>query len=116
MGPEGLYFRSRKFKALSDDETLDWQDGNRIWGGSFLENICQALARIIATGAEMRLADMNVEAALQVHDELVFHLPTTLVNICKRAIESEMTKPVDWMPDLPIAVEMNHGASYGDAK
>jgi len=116
MGPNGLYFRSRKFKALSEDETLDWQDGNNIWGGSFLENICQALARIIATRSEMRLAALNVVAALQSHDELVFHVPTQLVDICKRAIESEMTKSVDWMPNLPIAVEMNHGESYGDAK
>jgi hypothetical protein len=115
-GPEGLYFRSRKFKALSEDEVLDWQDGNNIWGGSFLENICQALARIIATRSEMRLAALNVVAALQAHDELVFHVPTQLVNICKQAIESEMTKSVDWMPNLPIAVEMNHGDSYGDAK
>jgi DNA polymerase family A len=115
-GPEGLYFRSRKFKALSEDEVLDWQDGNRIWGGSFLENICQALARIIATRSEMRLASINVVAALQAHDELVFHVPTKLVDICKRAIEHEMTKSVDWMPNLPIAVEMNHGESYGDAK
>lgn len=118
MGPQGLYFRSRKFKASQEEEsdTLDWQDGNRIWGGSFLENICQALARIIATGAERRLADMNLEAALQVHDELVFHLPTNLVDICKRAIESEMTKKVDWMPNLPIQVEIGCGGSYGAAK
>lgn len=115
-GPEGLYFRSRKFKALSDDDELDWQDGNRIWGGAFLENICQALARIIATGAEQRLAAMNIPAALQVHDELVFAVPTILVEKVKQAIATEMTKPVNWMPSLPIAVELNHGASYGDAK
>jgi DNA polymerase len=116
LGPEGLYFRSRKFKALDSDDVLEWQDGNRIWGGSFLENICQALARIIATGAETRLAAMNIPAALQVHDELVFAVPSSLVEKVKPAIESEMTKKVDWMPNLPIAVEMNHGASYGDAK
>lgn len=115
-GPEGLYFRSRKFKALSQDEELDWQDGNNIWGGSFLENICQALARIIATRAEMRLARLNLHVALQAHDELVFHVPTSTVNICLQAIESEMTKQVDWMPNLPIAIETGHGASYGDAK
>ena len=91
-------------------------DGQPVVGREVAPVLRQPLARIIATGAEMRLADMNVEAALQVHDELVFHLPTTLVNICKRAIESEMTKPVDWMPNLPIAVEIGQGQSYGDAK
>lgn len=117
-GPQGLFFRSRKWQALNtdDEDSFTWEDGARIWGGGFLENICQALARIIATRAEMRLAVMNVVAALQAHDELVFHVPTNTVDICKRAIEFEMTKGVDWMPNLPIAVEMNHGASYGDAK
>lgn len=116
-GPQGLYFRSRKWQALNDDaDDFTWEDGARIWGGGFLENICQALARIIATGSELRLSAMNIVAALQAHDELVFHLPTNLVDICKRAIEHEMTKSVDWMPNLPVAVEMGHGPSYGDSK
>lgn len=115
-GPEGLKFRSRKFQAIvADDEDAE-PPGANIWGGSFLENICQALARIIATRSELRLADMNVIAALQAHDELVFHVPTTLVEKVKQAIAHEMTKSVDWMPNLPIAVKMNHGPSYGDAK
>lgn len=116
MGPEGLYFRSRKFKALNDGESLNWEDGARIWGGGFCENISQALARIIATRAELRLAKLGLPAALQAHDELVFHVPTECVDISKRAIEYEMIRPVDWMPDLPIAIEIKHGHSYGDAK
>ncbi len=116
VGSEGLFFRSRKFKALSENEELSWEDGNRIWGGTFLENICQALARIIATGAETRLANINIPAALQVHDELVFCIPTVLVEKVVPAIESAMTNKVDWMPLLPIAVEVKYGASYGEAK
>lgn len=116
MGPEGLYFRSRKFKALSADEKLDWQDGNRIWGGGFCENVSQALARIIATRAEMRLTKLGLPVALQAHDELVFHVPDACVEISKRAIEYEMTRPVDCLPDLPIAVEIGSGKTYAECK
>lgn len=112
----GLYFRSRKFKALEDSGSLSYEDGTKIWGGTFLENIAQGLARIIATRAELRLTKLGLSAALQAHDELVFHVPTQLVDISKRAIEFEMTRPVEWMPELPIAVEIKHGPSYGDAK
>jgi hypothetical protein len=115
-GPQGLYFRSRKYRALDDGEGLNWEDGARIWGGGFCENIAQALARIIATRAELRLHRLGLDAVLQAHDELVFHVPTETVDICKRAIEFEMIRPVDWMPELPIAVEIKHGPSYGDAK
>jgi hypothetical protein len=118
-GPEGLYFRSRKFKSLSENgelENLTYETGNKIWGGTFLENICQALARIIATRAEARLAGMGLPAAMQVHDELVWCVPKILVGKVLQAIEFEMTRQVDWLPELPIAVEIKHGPSYGDAK
>lgn len=114
-GPKGLYFRSRKVQSLSE-EPLAWEDGKSIWGGTFLENICQGLARIIAVRDELKLTRMGLPAALQVHDELVFCVPITTVDLCTRAIASIMPQGVEWMPDLPIAVEINHGPSYGDAK
>jgi DNA polymerase family A len=116
-GPQGLYFRSRKYRALdADSESLNWEDGARIWGGGFCENIAQALARIIATRAELRLHALGLDAVMQAHDELVFMVPTQIVEKCKQVIEYEMIRPVDWMPELPIAVEIKHGNSYGDAK
>lgn len=114
-GPNGLYFRSRKMQSLNE-EPLEWEDGKSIWGGTFLENISQGLARIIAVRDELRLTGMNLPVALQVHDELVFCVPESTVDICEKAIASVMTTAVEWMPALPIAVEINHGASYGNAK
>jgi DNA polymerase-1 len=59
---------------------------------------------------------MGLIAVLQVHDELVFSVPEKLVEICKKAIASVMTRPVEWLPELPIGVEVGHGESYGAAK
>jgi DNA polymerase len=116
LGPKGFYFRSRKHVVLDTDGPLDPEQGNSIWGGTFLENICQGLSRTIAVRDELTLARMGLIAVLQVHDELVFSVPEKLVEICKKAIASVMTRPVEWLPELPIGVEVGHGESYGAAK
>lgn len=87
-----------------------------IWGGAITENVCQALARIILTRAEMRLAKAGLPAALQVHDELVYCVRTEHVPLCIKAIDRALTATVDFLPRLPVAAEIHAGQSYGDAK
>lgn len=117
--PHGIGFRGRFAKAASLGPQLageEYADLTNVWGGAFTENVAQALARIILTRAELKLAQMGIVAALQVHDELVFHVPTVLVDRVKKVIAEVMCEEVPWMPDLPVAVEVHHGATYGDAK
>jgi DNA polymerase len=90
--------------------------GKKLWGGSITENIVQALARIVATRAELRLARAGLRAVHQAHDELIFCVPEEHVDVCEKAIERIMTDPVPWMPRLPVAVEIHHGPTYGDCK
>lgn len=127
---DGLKFRSRygaqvltPEPAIQDDDraagggfTVLAGVGQNIWGGAFTENIAQALARIILTRAEITLARRGLPAALQVHDELVYRVPTPIVAQVKKAIAMVMTRSVDFLPDLPIAVEIHDGPTYGDAK
>lgn len=128
---DGLKFRSRyATQTLSPQEEIPTTGsgpmraadaalvaaGQNIWGGAFTENIAQALARIILTRAEIALARAGLQAALQVHDELVYRVPTKIVAQVKKAIAKVMTREVDFMPDLPIAVEIHDGPTYGDAK
>lgn len=128
---DGLKFRSRYATQVLTPEaalpgeardvpqpgdTLLVAAGQNIWGGAFTENISQALARIILTRAELTLARAGLQAALQVHDELVYRVPTKIVPQVKEAIAKVMTREVDFMPDLPIAVEIHDGPTYGDAK
>ena len=89
---------------------------NFIWGGTWLENISQALARIIAVRAELRLARRGLIAAHQVHDELIWVVPTAIVDRVKPVVALSMCEAVDFLPELPIAVEIKHGPTYGDAK
>lgn len=87
-----------------------------IWGGAFVENICQALARIIISKAESRMAKHNIEAVSQVHDELVYVVPNRNVEKLSMVLEKALTVPVDWMPQLPLAAEVKSGANYAECK
>lgn len=129
---DGLKFRSRYGAQVLTPEALaeSFPDapsglqgatvvvgtGQNIWGGAFTENVAQALARIILTRAELTLARAGLPASLQVHDELVFRVPKAIVEKVKKAIAVVMTRTVDFLPDLPIAVEIHDGPTYGDAK
>jgi DNA polymerase len=103
-------------RTLTFDSRFIKNADRNIWGGMFLENIAQAIARIIASRAELTLARAGLPTALQVHDELVWVVPTAIVERVKAVVAAVMTRQVDFLPDLPIAVEVKHGPTYGDAK
>lgn len=109
-GQQELYFRSKR-KGGGEEGTP-----SKLWGGVFTENVTQGLARIVISSAELRLADRGLHAALQAHDELVFVVRDDLVDEAKAMIEEELTAVVPWLPDLPVACEIKHGPTYGDAK
>ena len=115
----GLSFKSRAGKAIAADAYSNAGSGAtmiNVWGGALTENVAQALARIILTAAELKLARMGIIAALQVHDELVFHIPTILAEKVMKVIAETMTAVVPWMTNLPVAVEISHGPTYGACK
>jgi len=91
----------------------EWRD---IYGGKLTENVVQALARIVMTTAELRLARAGLKAALSVHDELIFVVPDQHVETVKQALHKALTAPVSWMPNLPVNCEIGVGDSYADAK
>jgi DNA polymerase len=86
----------------------------KLWGGKLLENICQALARVIIMQAARRIARRGHRFVLQVHDELVFCVPKDQVEEAKAIITEEMERPPAWMPDLPLAAEVKVGDDYGN--
>lgn len=88
----------------------------KLYGGALLENISQALARIILTTAELRLAKAGVRSVLQVHDELVFCVPDDAVDAVSKAVYLAMCAPPSWLQELPISCKVKAAQSYGDAK
>lgn len=97
---------------------------HRLYGAKLLENISQALARIIVMNAALRIRDRGryTEAphafrfVLQAHDELVFIVPDNLLDLAKQIIHAEMTRPPSWGQDIPLTADVGVGKSYGEAK
>lgn len=84
-----------------------------IWGGSVVENVIQALARIIV-GEQMLAINEKYRPVLTVHDALVYVSPKEKLDEAKEFIINKMSTPPDWAEGLPIACEAHHGESYGD--
>ena len=116
-GPGGLKMR---YKVDSTDPSeLRYIYGRRsykIYGGKFLENIVQFLARIVVMHAALRLWDRGYKFKLQAHDELAFIVPDAGVPECERVVMEEMCRRPSWAKDLPLKAEVGHGQTYGDAK
>jgi DNA polymerase len=97
---------------------------HKIYGAKLLENIVQALARIVVMNAALRIRDRGRGTArpqdyrfvLQAHDELVFIIHKSEVDKAKPLILEEMRRRPSWGPDIPLDAELGEGASYGEAK
>jgi len=97
---------------------------HKLYGAKFLENIVQALARIVVMNAALRIRDRGLYTTnprdyrftLQAHDELVFIVQTSELDAAKKIILEEMRRVPSWAPTAPIDAELGQGASYGEAK
>lgn len=88
----------------------------KLYGGALLENIVQALARIVLTNAESLLARKGLFAALSVHDELIYVEEHGRAGLVERAINLALTQTVPWCSELPLEVESDRGSNYAECK
>lgn len=116
--PNGLYIRYPQLH-LNTDEAKSYhayksRTGMKsIWGGALVENVVQALARIIV-GEQMILINERYRPALTVHDAAVCVVPIDELEAAEKYIVDIMSKPPAWAKGLPIACEFTSGNSYGD--
>jgi len=94
------------------DQGISW---TKIYGGKVVENITQALARIIITD-QMVVIGQRWPVVFQVHDENIICVADDQVALAQQDIESVMSAPPAWAPSLPIACESGVGANYGEVK
>ena len=115
--PNGLYIYYPDLKwdtseAKSKFTYKSRRGVNSIWGGSVVENVVQALARIIV-GEQMIEINKKYRPVLTVHDAVVNVVPETEVEEALSFIMSTMSTPPIWATGLPVACEAHDGASYG---
>jgi hypothetical protein len=102
---------------LPNGMALIYERGDKtLYGAKLLENCTQALARIVLMQAAVRLARRGYRFVHQGHDELCFVVPNDQVDTLKTILQEEMTKPPDWLLELPLSVEIGVGDNYGACK
>jgi DNA polymerase len=84
-----------------------------IWGGAMVENIVQALARIIV-GEQMLKIRERYRPVLTVHDAAVIVARKEEVEEAVAFIVQVMSTPPSWAEGLPVSCEAKYGESYGD--
>lgn len=97
--------------------TGDWDFDalTRIYGAKVVENIVQALARIVVFDQMLEIAK-RFRVVLNAHDENVACVPIKQAEEARDYMVEVMSQPPKWAPDLPIACEAQIGLSYGEAK
>jgi len=84
----------------------------RIYGGKAVENICQALARIIIANQMLMIA-RRYKVAMTVHDSVVVVAPQEEADEARAFVEQCMRIRPKWAAALPLNCESKMGPSYG---
>jgi DNA polymerase len=116
--PNGFRIRYANLRRVTkDDKTQIVHDSRKgevsIWGGAVVENVVQALARIVV-GTQMCEINDKYRVALTVHDAAVVVAEEDEVDEAIKFVTTVMSTAPDWAQGLPVACEAKVGATYGD--
>ena len=87
----------------------------RIYGGKVVENVTQALARLII-GEQMLRISKKYRVVLTVHDSIVCCVPDQEAEACKSYVEECMRWVPAWAEGLPVDCEAGIGKNYGETE
>jgi DNA polymerase len=121
--PNGLYIKYPNLRKVENENgkmeyVYDTKKGKaviptRIYGGKVVENVCQALARIII-GYQMLTIAKKYKVVMTVHDAIAIVAPEAEKETAQEFVEMCMKLRPEWALELPLNCESGIGASYGD--
>jgi DNA polymerase len=126
--PNGMMIRYANLRREGDDVVFDMRKGpTKLYAGRMVENIVQALARIVVFQQMLKIHNKlvtmdNPEGYARfrvvgtVHDENITVVPTAVAERMKAFMEKVMSTAPVWAPGLPVACEVGVGQRYGSAK
>jgi len=82
-----------------------------IYGGLLVENIVQALARIVIAEQMLVVAD-KYRVVMTTHDELVIVSPESEAEKAQEFLMATMSTPPKWAPLLPVAADGGYDVRY----
>lgn len=121
--PNGLGLKYPRLREWANPETgrreiiYDTKRGkaiipNKIYGGKVVENICQALARIII-GEQLLQISKRYKVVMTVHDAVGVVVPEAEAEAAKDFVVTKMKTAPRWAVGLPLDCEAKVGKSYG---
>jgi DNA polymerase len=116
--PNGLLIRYPELYLDTEEVNSQYKYKSRkgtisIWGGAVVENVVQALARIVV-GEQMLAINERYRVVLTVHDAAVIVVPEEEKDEAMKFIIQAMSTPPSWGATLPVACEAKWGHSYGE--
>lgn len=95
FGKESLKYQGK------DQKTGKWAY-IEAYGGKFVENIVQAIARDLLADAMLRIDEAGYDIVMHVHDEDVVEVPLETAKQDLRNIEEIMGEEIPWAKGLPL--------------
>jgi DNA polymerase len=116
--PNGLYIRYPGLKYDTSEAKGKYVYFSRkgpvsLWGGTLVENVVQALARIVV-GQQMLQIRSRYPVKLTVHDAAVVVVPEAEKDEALAYIVERMSEPPAWASGLPVSCEAKFAQSYGE--
>jgi DNA polymerase len=98
------------FKDVTLGKWGDCRHGQGAYGGTWIENAVQAVARDILAEAMLRVEAAGYQICAHVHDEIVIEAPQGFGNT--QEFEKLITTPPAWATDLPLAAKVRNGQRF----
>ena len=116
--PNGMYIYYPNLAQDEEDTRGGYAYKSRrgkvnIWGGSVVENVVQALARIVVGEQMIKIAE-RYKPVLTVHDAIVCTAPKEEADEALKFMMDIMSQAPKWASDLPVACEGAYANNYGD--
>jgi DNA polymerase len=116
--PNGLKIQYPELKSVIEDNKRQYIYKSRkgpvnLWGGTVVENVVQALARIIV-GQQMLKIQEKYKVVLTVHDAAVCVVSAEEAQEAIGYITQVMSIPPEWAKSLPVSCEAKYANSYGE--
>jgi len=118
--PNDFYIQYPNLREENKEVVYDIKRGvrllpNKIYGGKVIENVCQALARIVI-GEQMLEIAKRYKVVMTVHDAVACIVPKEEEEEARAFVEKTMRIRPAWAQELPLDCESGVGKSYGDCK
>jgi len=114
--PSGLHVKYNNLRTTSDggfEYEARKNEWVKIYGGKVIENVTQALARIVIGQQMLKIAE-RYRVVLTVHDAIACIAPIGEQHLAKEYVESCMRWTPEWATGLPLNCESGVGANYGE--